>query len=141
MAESTIWWVLAGAVVAVELLTGTFYLLMLSMGLMAAALAAHAGATLTAQLVVAALVGGGLVAAWRAYRLSTASKVLPGAHAGSNLDVGEVVQVDAWGPDGTGSVKYRGAMWTVVLLPGAAPLPGIYRIVEVVGSRLMVQKS
>ncbi|MDO9198743.1 NfeD family protein, partial [Rhodoferax sp.] len=45
MAESTIWWVLAGAVVAIELATGTFYLLMLSVGLVAAAISAHAGAT------------------------------------------------------------------------------------------------
>jgi membrane protein implicated in regulation of membrane protease activity len=43
MAETTIWWLLAGTAVAVELLTGTFYLLMLAIGLVAAALAAHAG--------------------------------------------------------------------------------------------------
>ena len=44
MAESTIWWLCAGAAVAVELLTGTFYLLMLATGLAAAAVAAHLGA-------------------------------------------------------------------------------------------------
>ena len=44
MADSTVWWLLAGAAVAVELMTGTFYLLMLAIGLAAAALAAHAGA-------------------------------------------------------------------------------------------------
>ena len=33
MAESTIWWLLAGAAVALELVTGTFYLLMLAVGL------------------------------------------------------------------------------------------------------------
>jgi hypothetical protein len=32
MADSTVWWLLAGAAVAVELLTGTFYLLMLAIG-------------------------------------------------------------------------------------------------------------
>ena len=44
MADSTLWWLLAGAAVAVELLTGTFYLLMLGIGVAAGALAAHAGA-------------------------------------------------------------------------------------------------
>ena len=51
MAESTIWWLLAGSAVAVELVTGTFYLLMLAFGLAAAALAAHAGAPLVVQIV------------------------------------------------------------------------------------------
>ena len=35
MAEPTIWWMLAGAAVALELLTGTFYLLMFALGLFA----------------------------------------------------------------------------------------------------------
>ena len=41
---STLWWVLAGVLVIAELLTGTFYLLMLALGSVAAAGAAHAGA-------------------------------------------------------------------------------------------------
>ena len=41
MAESTLWWLLAGGIVAAELLTGTFYLLMLALGVAAAAIAAH----------------------------------------------------------------------------------------------------
>ena len=32
MEESTIWWLLAGGLVVAELLTGTFYLLMLAVG-------------------------------------------------------------------------------------------------------------
>ena len=61
MADSTLWWLLTGAAVAVELLTGTFYLLMLAIGLGAAALAVHAGASMAVQLALAALVGGGAV--------------------------------------------------------------------------------
>src|SRR4051794_34211163 len=68
MADSTLWWLLAGAAVAVELLTGTFYLLMLAIGLVAGALAAYSGADQTIQLVVAALVGGGAVIAWHLKR-------------------------------------------------------------------------
>src|SRR3954451_22546111 len=64
MAESTVWWLLAGAGVAVELVTGTFYLLMVASGLAAGALAAHVGAQMPIQLVTAAVVGGGAVAAW-----------------------------------------------------------------------------
>jgi hypothetical protein len=36
MAESTLWWLATGGLVAVELLTGTFYLLMMALGLAAA---------------------------------------------------------------------------------------------------------
>ena len=58
MEESTIWWLLAGGVVAAELLTGTFYLLMLAVGLAAAAIAAHLGLSTALQIVTAAVVGG-----------------------------------------------------------------------------------
>ncbi|WP_114970358.1 NfeD family protein [Rhodoferax ferrireducens] len=141
MAESTIWWVLAGAVIAVELVTGTFYLLMLSMGFVAAAIAAHLGATATLQLVVAALVGGGSVVAWRRYKQKTPSALPASANHDVNMDVGATVHVEAWRPDGTSTVKYRGANWTVSLLPGATPSPGLHNVVEVVGSQLIVKKS
>lgn len=140
MAESTIWWVFAGAAIAVELVTGTFYLLMLSMGLSAAAIAAYLGASVPVQLVVAALVGGGAVVAWRRYKQKSPSALPASANHDVNMDVGSTVQVDNWNPDGTSSVKYRGANWQVSLAPGAMPSPGIHRIVEVVGSRLIVQK-
>lgn len=140
MAESTVWWVLTGAVIAVELLTGTFYLLMLSLGMVAGAIAAHLGATLATQLVIAAAVGGGFVVAWRGYKKSQPRSLPAGANRDANLDVGESVEVEAWGPDRTGSVKYRGAQWSVSLAPGATPTPGPHRIVEVVGSRLVVEK-
>ena len=68
MADSTVWWVLAGAIVALELITGTFYLLMLSFGFVAAALAAHLGTPLTTQLVAASVFGGGAVVFWRRYK-------------------------------------------------------------------------
>jgi membrane protein implicated in regulation of membrane protease activity len=140
MAESTIWWVLAGAAIAVELVTGTFYLLMLSMGLVAAAIATHLGATATVQLVVAAVVGGGSVVAWRGYKQKMPSALPASANHDVNMDVGETVHVEAWGTDGTSSVKYRGANWRVSLVPGATPAPGLHRIVEVIGSRLLVKK-
>ena len=43
MQASTIWWVLTGVVIATELATGTIYLLMISVGLAAGAIAAHLG--------------------------------------------------------------------------------------------------
>jgi membrane protein implicated in regulation of membrane protease activity len=140
MAESTVWWLLAGAAVAIELVTGTFYLLMLAIGLAAGAIAAHAGAGLSVQLVVAAVVGGGAVAAWHLLRGKAPEDVPASANRDVNLDIGEVVNVEMWAPDGTAQVRYRGAAWTVAQAPGTSRSVGPHRVKEVVGNRLIVEK-
>jgi membrane protein implicated in regulation of membrane protease activity len=142
MAESTIWWLLTGGAIAVELLTGTFYLLMLAVGLAAAALSAHLGWSLTLQMVVAALVGGGAVVAWHLRQTRRHIQEPPAqANANVNLDIGETVQVDAWNPDGTADVHYRGARWTAIHRQGITPSAGAHRVAELVGNRLLVDKS
>ena len=141
MSDSTVWWLLAGSAVALELFTGTFYLLMLALGMTAAALAAHAGASTAVQLVCAAVVGIGAVVIW--YTIKKRNPADPSVRSlrSVNLDVGEIVQVDEWLPDGTANVKYRGAQWSVVQRAGNAPVPGAYRVTELVGNRLMVEKA
>ena len=139
MAESTMWWIAAGAMVALELFTGTFYLLMLSIGLVAGAVAAHAGASLTTQLIAAAVVGGGAVLACYFARRRRPGDPSPRSERSVNLDVGEVVQVPGWNADGTAQIRYRGAQWTVIHPPGITPQPGPHRVVELVGSRLLVE--
>ena len=57
-----------------------------------------------------------------------------------NLDIGETVHVDAWNRDGTASIKYRGANWTVIPRPARRTSPGPHRVREVVGNRLVVEK-
>ena len=141
MDNSTVWWLSAGVVIALELLSGTFYLLMVSLGLVGAAVAAHLGAASTLQFVVAAAVGGGSVVAWRSYKRRQAPGLPASANRDVNLDIGESVQVDEWQADGTSSVRYRGANWQVSLVPGATPSAGLHTIVGVVGSRLLVRKS
>ena len=140
MAESTLWWLLAGTAVGVELLTGTFYLLMLAIGLAAAAASAHLGASLTVQIIVAAVVSAGTVLAWRQYRKSQPTSLPAYANRDVNLDIGETVQVDAWNADGTSTVKYRGANWAVASVSGGALTAGPHQVVEVTGSRLIVRK-
>ncbi len=140
MADSTLWWLLAGAAVAIELFTGTFYLLMLAVGMVAAALAAHAGASTAVQLVVAAVVGSAAVVGWYFIKKRRAGDPSVRSLRSVNLDVGEVLQIDEWLSDGTASVKYRGAQWTVIQRPGNAPTPGAYRVAELVGNRLLVDK-
>ncbi|WP_366145819.1 NfeD family protein [Polaromonas sp.] len=141
MADSTIWWLLAGAAVALELVTGTFYLLMLAVGMTAAALAAHLGASVMVQIVVAAAVGGGAVVAWHWKRSKSPKPAQANANRDVQMDIGETVHVQQWNDDATASVKYRGAQWTVVLAGHhAAPEPGLFKVKELDGNRLVVIK-
>jgi membrane protein implicated in regulation of membrane protease activity len=140
MAESTVWWLLAGLAVAVELVTGTFYLLMLAIGMAIAALSAHLGASLSAQFVVAALVGGGAVAAWHLKQSRRPSELRAEINPNVNLDIGEAVTVTQWNPDGTADVHYRGARWTAIHRAGVSPTAGAHRVAEMVGNRLLVDK-
>ena len=142
MAESTLWWLATGGAIAVELLTGTFYLLMLAIGLGFAAIAAHLGYGQTTQIVVAALVGGGAVVGWHLRQINRHHHEPPAqANANVNLDIGETVQVDDWYADGTADVHYRGARWTAIHRPGVSPSPGAHRVAELIGNRLLVDKS
>lgn len=140
MAESSIWWLLAGMAVAVELVTGTFYLLMLALGLAAAALGAQVGLSVTLQLVTAALVGGGAVVAWHLLRGKKMQGQPAQANQDVNMDIGQMVQVRSWHADGTATLKYRGAVWTAELLQGSSAGVGTYRIAQIVGSRLVLEK-
>ncbi|PQA75988.1 NfeD family protein [Rhodoferax sp. TS-BS-61-7] len=141
MSEPTLWWLVTGAIVVAELLTGTFYLLMLGLGAVAAALAAHLGASLTVQLVLASLVGGGAVVAWHLKRAAGRTEPPAQANPNVNLDIGETVQVSTWNADGTASVHYRGAQWTAMHRAGINPSPGAHRVAEMVGNRLLVDKA
>ena len=142
MADSTIWWLLAGVMVAMELVTGTFFLLMLAGGMVAGALAAHLGLSVMLQMAVAAVVGGSAVVVLRQKR----SKRPKPAHANANrdvqMDIGETVHVQQWNADRTAVVNYRGAQWTVELADHkVAPEAGFFKITELNGSRLVVKAT
>ena len=139
MSDATMWWVLAGVLVALELVTGTFYLLMLGFAAVAAALVSVAGFGLSTQLVTAAIVGGlgaVLLGQWRKRQTTS-----PQDAQDQNLDLGATVQVDDWDAQGTTQVKHRGAAWTAVLAPGQTATSGTYRIRAMSGNRLVLEKA
>jgi membrane protein implicated in regulation of membrane protease activity len=141
MTDSTLWWLGAGVLIAAELVTGTFYLLMVAIGLIAAALAAHAGSPTTWQWACAGVVGGGSVLLWWRFKQLQAPSAPAGANHDATMDVGGNVNVQAWRDDGTCSVKYRGAQWECALLAGEVAGSGRYIIAEVVGSCLILKKT
>ncbi|MCZ2438664.1 MAG: NfeD family protein [Burkholderiales bacterium] len=134
----TWWWLAAGVLVAAELLSGTFYLLMLALGCAAGAVLAHAGAGPEAQWTVAALCGAGATAIWH-YRRASAPRSAPiDRNRDANLDIGEHVSVTAWGDDRRTRVQYRGAGWNARLAPDAPAAPGAHEIVAVQGNELIL---
>jgi membrane protein implicated in regulation of membrane protease activity len=141
MSESTIWWLLAGVAVAAELVTGTFYLLMLATGLAAGAIAAYVGFGTVTQLLVAAALGGGAVFGWHFYRSKSPAPLPANANRDVNIDIGEPVHVEEWNADGTATIKFRGANWTAICSdPADSTVTGNFRIREMLGNRLIIEK-
>lgn len=138
MSDATLWWIVAGIAVSVELLTGTFYLLMVALGLAAGAVAAHLGLALTWQIVAAAVVGSGATAAWHRHRASKPRSAPAASNRDVNLDIGERVSVPAWEADQTARVNYRGAGWAARFAGPGNPAPGEHVIVAIEGTRLVL---
>jgi membrane protein implicated in regulation of membrane protease activity len=139
LSHASVWWIAAGVAVAAELATGTFYLLMIALGLAAGALAAQLGSAEPIQFLAAALVGGGATAFWHWRRVSGAAPPSPVASDRDvNLDVGERVHVSTWASDGTARVSYRGSTWAARLQPGAPAVAGEHVVAAVEGNWLVL---
>jgi membrane protein implicated in regulation of membrane protease activity len=137
LSNATLWWLATAALVLAELASGTFYLLMLALGAMAGALAAHAGLGRSAQLLAAAALGSATVALWHLYR----RRQVRGSHDRNlHLDLGEHVQVEQWDAQGQAQVRYRGAAWQARHVGPGAPAPGEHLIRAIEGNRLLLER-
>ncbi len=134
----TFWWVLAGTLVAVELATGTFYLLMLALGAVAGALVAHAGFDGSLQIVAAALLGALATLAWHVKRARNPRSAPAQSNPDVLIDIGQTLAVEKWASDGTARTQYRGAAWSVRFAGQGTPAPGRFRIVSIDGNELAV---
>src|SRR4051794_37166610 len=90
------WTVLALAVVILELFTGTFYLLMIAIGLVAGALAALLGMGASVQFITAGVVG--VIATYVLYnsRLGKIQQTDAARDPNVNLDIGQTLHVAEW---------------------------------------------
>ena len=128
-------WLIAGvALIVAELVTGTFYLLVLGIAALAGAGVAYLGGSLLAQAIVAV---AGVVWVHR-YRQTLSPKRMQG------LDFGQPAAFDSWVNKGAGHarVKYRDALWDAQVAGDASGEPGeILYITSVDGSTLKVSKT
>ena len=131
------WLVGAGILVIAELFTGTFYLLMIAIGLAFGALAAAFGASAPVQTITAATVGVVATGLLHRSRFGKPARSNAARDHNVNLDIGQHVTVPSW-QNGRARVLYRGALWDVELGQGATPEAGDFRIIEIQGNRLIV---
>jgi len=132
------WFGLAALALIGEVVSGTFYLLLLAAACGAAGFAQAFGLAFPLQLVVCAviLVVGTLVLR-RVGGLK--SRTDASRNADVNLDIGQIVDVPSWESDGNARIWYRGAYWQAQASPGMVLQPGRHRIVAVRGSLLILE--
>ena len=133
-----VWWFVIGfGLLVAELLTGTFYLLVIAVAMGAAGLAALAGAPFALQLVIAAAIGlGGSL--WLRNTKFGRRLHERGDDRVQNMDIGQSVRVEQWTPTRTARAPYRGSVWDVELAPGEPPVAGDFVIREIHANRLIV---
>jgi membrane protein implicated in regulation of membrane protease activity len=137
--DAYIAWIAAGLILVIaELLTGTFYLLVLGLAALVAGGVAFVGGAFWLQVVVLAVVAvGGTL--W----VSRVRRTRGGAQMPS-LDVGQPVTLDEWvnRADRLARVKYRDALWDARIEGEHRGEPGeVFYICAVDGNLLTVAKE
>jgi membrane protein implicated in regulation of membrane protease activity len=136
--EAYLLWAVVGIVlVIVEMLTGTFYLLVLGLAALAAAAAAYLGQSFWVQAVVVAAVA--VVGVIMIKRFRGAVQTV----AEQGLDIGQTVMLDAWisEADGLARVKYRNAQWEAQVTGERVPDGKVFYIHAVDGNTLQVSAA
>ena len=107
MDHAIVWAVIGLVLVIVEVMTGTFYLLMLGVAAFGAALAAWLGLGFSAQSIVAAVVSAVGCYGVHVYRAKNSAQQM------APIDAGMPASFESWLDAGSrlARVRYRGASW------------------------------
>ncbi len=117
MQPYVIWFIAAFLLVGAELMAGTFYLLVIGIGLAGGGVAALTGVSTPMQITAAAVIA---VAGIIILRSTRAGAALRPRAPEVPPDVGQPVQVVERRPDGSLRVNYRGSQWEA---ESEGPLP------------------
>ena len=139
MDEDFLWAILGLTLVIVELMTGTFYLLVLGIAAFGAALAAWLGQPFPVQTIVFAVVSGVGCYGAHLYREKNSTRQM------SPIDAGLPASFENWLDQGArlARVRYRGASWDALVdgdgQENAAPAPGsLLYVIKADGNTLKV---
>lgn len=132
-------WLIAGfLLVIVELVTGTFYLLVLGAACFAAASLAYAGSAFAWQAFVAAVVALAGVMLVQRYKKTMEPKRMRG------LDFGQPVAFDSWVDKRAGQarVKYRDTLWDAQIIGEVSGEDGeVLYVNSIDGNSLKISKT
>ena len=138
MDHAIVWAVIGLVLVIVEVMTGTFYLLMLAVAAFGAALAAWLGLGFSAQSIVAAVVSAVGCYGVHVYRAKNSAQQM------APIDAGMPASFESWLDAGSrlARVRYRGASWDARVEGGEAVEPGttVY-VLAAEGNTLRVAKN
>lgn len=145
----------AGLAVALEMLSGTFVLLVIALGCAVGGLVAPFSADDVAfQALMAALTSGSVVGVWQLRRLYQTRQRERNPHRhrfqpadahvegpAQNLDLGQIIQVDQWDDGAQTRVHYRGSTWAARLDPNeVAAETGWHVISGMEGNTLILRR-
>ena len=138
MDHALVWAVSGLVLVIVELLTGTFYLLMLGVAAFGAALAAWLGLDFPAQSIVAAVIAAVGCYGVHAYRAKNRAQQM------APIDAGMPASFERWvdARERLAKVRYRGASWEARVegLDAIEPGATVY-VLDAAGNTLRVAKN
>ena len=139
--DGYLWWTIVGmTLIIAELLTGTFYLIVLGLAALAGAAASYLNFSFGLQAVIAAAIATVGVVVVNHYRVTQKSQ----SSADNALDIGQSVVLDSWidRKDGLARVRYRNALWDArVLDEPNAEAGSLFYIQNVDGNTLHVSKA
>lgn len=111
MQEDLTWAILGLALVVVELMSGTFYLLVLGIAVFGAALAAWLGQPFGVQVVVASVIAALGCYGVHVYHAKNSTRQMP------QVDAGQPASFENWVDQAArrARVRYRGASWDALV--------------------------
>ncbi len=136
--EQYIWWAVAGmGLIIVELVTGTFFLLILGLAAFGGALAAYLNMSFAVQV--------GVFAVLAAIGMFMVSRYRVGGRKGGmrSLDYGHPVELESWEDEahGMAKVRHRNATWDAKVTGPHAPGEATFYITSVDGNTLHVSSN
>ncbi|MGL4668139.1 MAG: NfeD family protein [Saezia sp.] len=140
MYYAIIWGVLFFLLLGVEMITGTFYLLMISIGMLAGAGAALLGLDVIWQIGLAGSISAVITALFHFKRVKNPKAAIYSENKDALIDIGQLVEVNHWGPDKTTQVRHRGAEWSARWVGEGVPTVGSCVIRGIKGSQLQLNK-
>lgn len=131
MSPYLVWFALAVLLAGLEMLSGTFYLLLYGLACAIGGVIALLGLGDELQYAIA-----GLVAIAGTLWLRRRDFLKPAATSGS-LDIGQKVEVESWRGEAAARVRYRGTRWDAELAPQLIGSPQAERpqVLYIVGQR------